>query len=950
MGVPALFRWLQTKYPKIIEHVIESPNNENDKDLLAPNPNGMEFDNLYLDMNGIIHPCCHPDDSPPPSGEEEMLQNIYDYIDHIFSLIRPRRLLFLAADGVAPRAKMNQQRSRRFRAAQEMKMKKLAEEERQREEDNENTTSPPSISSFDYNCITPGTPFMDLVMNGLKYYITDRISTNAAWQHIKVILSDSSVPGEGEHKIMDYIRKQRLDPQHDPNIKHVIYGLDADLIMLSLATHEPHFKVLREDVFHEEKFKRKRGNGRERGKEEENESTTVTGGNNGGENDKKNKKRKDNTNNHEKKDSFSMKPFIFLNILTLRDYLSSELKIENSKRVKSNLERAIDDWIFLCFFVGNDFLPHIPCLELREGAVDILIEIYKNNIDRMGGYICKDGKVNLRRAQIILDELGKIENIIFRKRREKEERFQERLLLNSSASSCTATSVTNGSNDNSTLNASIFSCINNNIESSNQTIKKKRKANEEENKNENEENDKMTNKDNNSITATATFKEKEEKMNESDIINDEDQVRLWEDDGKSRYYDLKLKTLQNDNNAMNSLIKSYLKGLCWVMIYYFQGCPSWSWFYPYHYAPMASDFHLVSHYRDDSGDDDQEENICDDGNNNDITTFNLGEPFLPFEQLMSVFPAASKNHIPSSFHHLMTNSESELLDFYPESFKVDLNGKRQIWQGVVLLPFIDETKLLSAVKSIYPKLSKEEMKLNQIGDNFVYFHSSMTNPKWIEEFQENRTTSLGNMNGLTGTIGLLRKGERGKIVENSESLLLFSHSPPSPPFESWKKLSEETGKIVHSFIYHMPFYERSGLKHRSNLLFGVKLPPSKLNDDDRYYVESGRASKSFRTRLDIIPNIYKASFVHHHHQPQHHSHHHHYNSNYRDLGRIYNHRNEQETIDPASRYPPPINTDMAMNDNGYSLDRDNSHQKSPFPSSLNHLEKKYKYPYRAQYR
>ncbi len=62
MGVPALFRWLSAKYPKIIVPVIEDPIDSAEKiSLSALNPNGIEFDNLYLDMNGIIHPCCHPE-------------------------------------------------------------------------------------------------------------------------------------------------------------------------------------------------------------------------------------------------------------------------------------------------------------------------------------------------------------------------------------------------------------------------------------------------------------------------------------------------------------------------------------------------------------------------------------------------------------------------------------------------------------------------------------------------------------------------------------------------------------------------------------------------------------------------------------------------------------------------------------------------------------------------
>ena len=110
MGVPKFYRWLSERYPCLSEVV---------KEYQIP-----EFDNLYLDMNGIIHICSHPNDDDPHFriSEEKIFQDIFHYIEVLFRMIQPRKVFFMAVDGVAPRAKMNQQRGRRFRSAKEAEL------------------------------------------------------------------------------------------------------------------------------------------------------------------------------------------------------------------------------------------------------------------------------------------------------------------------------------------------------------------------------------------------------------------------------------------------------------------------------------------------------------------------------------------------------------------------------------------------------------------------------------------------------------------------------------------------------------------------------------------------------------------------------------------------------------------------------------------------------------
>lgn len=705
-------------------------------DTRGPNPNNEEFDNLYLDMNGIVHPCSHPEDRPPPKDEEEMMMEIFKYTDRVVNMVRPRKLLMIAIDGVAPRAKMNQQRSRRFRSAQEAKEKEEDKAELLKMLKSQGGTieNPTVKKAWDSNEITPGTPFMDILAASLRYWIAYKLNTDPAWAKMKVIISDSTVPGEGEHKIMNFIRSQRSSPEHDPNTRHVIYGLDADLIMLGLGTHEPHFRVLREDVFAQDSKPRTCRMCGQPG----HEARECTG----------EAKVKDGEFD-EKQSAAPLKPFIWLHVSILREYLEAELYVD-SQPFAFDLERAIDDWVFMCFFVGNDFLPHLPSLEIRENGIDTLIAIWRDNIPFMGGYLTKDGHVDLERAQLILEGLAKQEDAIFRRRKQTEDRREanaKRRKLQEGGrggrgggrgghdSPSNGRNNSHPSHNDAPAGLPLFAPGNITKEARTMThdLAVNRGAIYKAN---------MANKsaaaalksqlngapatptdsngaesaDMSGSPASALGKRKHELLEDDDsgtpgrntphpgtpqTPGDEppvDTVRLWDEGYADRYYEQKFGVDPTNIEFRHKVARAYVEGLAWVLLYYFQDCPSWDWFYPYHYAPFAADFVSIGEMK---------------------MSFQKGTIFRPFEQLMGVLPAASKQAIPKQFHGLMTDPDSEIIDFYPEDFVVDLNGKKFAWQGVALLPFIDSKRLLDAVAKIYPLLPPEVAARNGVGKDVL---------------------------------------------------------------------------------------------------------------------------------------------------------------------------------------------------------------------------------------
>ncbi|CRG99304.1 exoribonuclease, putative [Plasmodium relictum] len=491
MGVPTFYRWLVTRYPKIVKSVYESRDSDvylrrtkieqdgeffkvhdlgdyvNNTDELhcSDNINGY-FDNLYLDMNGIIHLCSHSDNSKRAKSNEEIFLNVFLYVERLFDVIEPRNLLYMAIDGVAPKAKMNQQRSRRFKSILCSEIEKKAYMELKEKFVSENRMVPEESSYWDSNVITPGTQFMHELSIALKYFIEHKITNDEKWKKIVVIFSDSNVCGEGEHKIFNFIKSQRAQKGYDPNTRHVIHGMDADLIMLSLASHEPYFYILREiidlDPKGEEKEKKKEYVGMLKNKEDAYFCSQFM-------NPIKKTCNKYNDPNYANVNISNTSSLNYqnwnelqiLDLTILREYLSKDLFFDSS----FNMERCIDDFIFICFFCGNDFLPHLPSISIAGGSIDQLVLLYQKVLPTLGDYLINEGTLNLKSFFKYVSFIAEVERETFisqydfKKKREKRELQKDSLKrVKCIEEEKNKNSISNKTNINSDEN----SCINTN--------------------------------------------------------------------------------------------------------------------------------------------------------------------------------------------------------------------------------------------------------------------------------------------------------------------------------------------------------------------------------------------------------------------------------------------------------------------------------------------------------
>eukprot|EP00977_Amphora_coffeiformis_P012722 scaffold3224_cov158-Amphora_coffeaeformis.AAC.11 len=338
-----------------------------------------------------------------------------------------------------------------------------------------------------------------------------------------------------------------------------------------------------------------------------------------------------------------------------------------------DLERCLDDFVFLTFLVGNDFLPHMPSLDIGDGAFDLLFTLYtqqRTTWPTDNPYLTKDGEIcDPHRLEGFLAAVGAVETDILVQKEQDDAEY----------------------------------------------VKKKRKWDKRDGKAQSGPTDEELAA--REEEAQQDYLSMIEQMLEKIKISDPTErpyVEGWqpitqagEKDFKGRYYFEKMKMTPLDRDAHWQLRKSYMEGLIWCLAYYYKGCISWGWFYPYHYGPMLSDLIDVPRMFDE-------------------IKFEIGAPLTPFQQLMGCLPPASAELVPKPYRWLMMDPGSPILQFYPRTFAVDMNGKRNPWEGVNLLPFIHADLLKKTISEYCPdsKLSSAERQRNAFGNVYAYRYDS----------------------------------------------------------------------------------------------------------------------------------------------------------------------------------------------------------------------------------
>lgn len=354
MGIPAFTRNIVSKFGTVIVQTVP--------DAIQKCRQTDRSIRLFIDGNCIIHKCAHEVitkhvDVQLDDIEKMVIQNSIEYIKYICSIVNPQ-MTYIAIDGVCPRAKMTQQRKRRYISTWRTSM----------------VANDPDYMSkvnirWNSNCITPGTLFMD------KF---DKSLLASFSSNTDVIVSSSTEIGEGEHKIYNYIRAT-----NDENVPmtNVVYGLDADLIMLSLLSI-----CISSDCFIKD-------------------STILLLR-------EKPEFKLDNMIDKTIIPQLKDDEFLVFDINALKTaiycyYFDVNVCLDSTTLDAVDVDMFIKDYVCLCTFVGNDFLPPLSYMKVKNDSISEVIKVYLS-LRKQFGYslVTASGNINMDFLNALLKDLS----------------------------------------------------------------------------------------------------------------------------------------------------------------------------------------------------------------------------------------------------------------------------------------------------------------------------------------------------------------------------------------------------------------------------------------------------------------------------------------------------------------------------------------------------------------
>jgi 5'-3' exonuclease len=521
MGVPSYFSHIVRDYGQIIKKLLSLPH----------------IDNLYMDCNSLIYDAVKNsptyDKTKNREYEKELISMVCKKIDYYVESLKPQKRVFIAFDGVAPVAKLSQQRDRRYKSWYTAELQREFEGRAYKE-------------TWNTSSITPGTNFMkELNETVMNYYMAKNCDTSIMPEFI---VSGSSEVGEGEHKIFEYMRKYP-EYHNSPDTITLVYGLDADLIMLTLNHLHitPNLYLFRETP----EFIKSIDSTLDANTDylldiPELAAAIVKYIHNYGE----------------------------TNLKTRQTPMTGEYNKFNDNHVVNDEDKSKDvitsvtmtnrikDYIFMCFLLGNDFLPHFPALNIRTTGIDVMLNVYRETIGKTDTFLINGSTIQWSNFYKMIKHIADKEDELIIDEHKKRDKFAKRF-----GSVGNAAALDYGRSRN-TMNAFNGRNGKNNFAAPKNEISQSKNIED------------VLGADIQCMDDLLLLPMKERSI--------EKYINPFERDWEYRYYKALFDVEINDERKKQICV-NYLEGLEWTFNYYIKGCIDWRWCYNYHYAPLFKD-------------------------------------------------------------------------------------------------------------------------------------------------------------------------------------------------------------------------------------------------------------------------------------------------------------------------------------------------------------------------